>query len=186
MADIPTNEPSQLRAGDTWKWRRENLADYPAGTWTLRYRFKNAAGGFEVTATASGLAHAVTVPAATTGGYAAGVYSWVAWVESGAERYTVDSGEAEVLPDLRAGTAAAAQDLRTHARRVVEAIEAVLEGRATKDQEEYRIGDRMLKRTPIADLLRLRDRYRNELAGEAAARRLVAGETPGFALQVRL
>jgi len=185
-ASIPTNEPSQLRAGDTWKWRREDLADYPAGTWTLKYRFKNAAGGFEVVATADGIAHAVTVAASTTAAYAAGAYSWVAWVESGAEKYTVDSSEVQVLPDLRSGAATAAQDVRSHPQRVLAAIEAVLEGRASRDQEEYRIGDRMLKRTPVADLLRLRDRYRAEVASEAAGRRLVAGETPGYALQVRL
>jgi hypothetical protein len=185
-ASIPTNEPSELRAGDTWKWRREDLEDYPAPTWTLKYRFKNAAGGFEVTAAADGVAHAVVVAAATTAPYAAGSYAWVAWVESGAEKYTVDSGELRVLPDLRAGTATAAQDVRSHARRVLEAIEAVLEGRATRDQEEYRIGERMLKRTPIADLLALRDRYKAEVESEAVARRVMAGETPGYALQVRL
>jgi hypothetical protein len=184
--ETPTNEPSELRAGDTWKWRREDLELYPAPTWVLKYRAKNSAGGFEITAAASGTAHAVTVAAATTAAYAAGLYAWVAWVESGAERYTVDSGELRVLPDLRAGTATAAQDVRSHARRVLEAIEAVIEGRATRDQEEYRIADRMLKRTPIADLLALRDRYRAEVAAEDAARRLVAGETPGYALQVRL
>jgi len=43
-ATIPSDEPARLRAGDTWKWTR-TLGDYPAGTWTLKYRFKNAAGG---------------------------------------------------------------------------------------------------------------------------------------------
>jgi hypothetical protein len=90
-ASIPTDEPSALRAGDTWKWTR-TLADYPAGTWTLKYRFKNAAGGFEITAAASGTDHAVTVAAVTTAPYAAGDYQWVAWVEAGAEKFTVDQG----------------------------------------------------------------------------------------------
>ena len=47
--DIPENEPDTLRAGDTWKWTR-TLADYPASAWTLKYRFKSAAGGFELEA----------------------------------------------------------------------------------------------------------------------------------------
>ena len=68
-----------------------------------------AAGGFEITATADGTDHAVTVAAATTGAYAAGSYQWIAWVESGAEKYTVDEGTLEVEPDYRSGTATAAK-----------------------------------------------------------------------------
>jgi hypothetical protein len=72
----PTNEPIEARAGDTWSWRRDDLADYPAPTWVLKYRAKNAAGGFEIVAAADGAAHLVTVPAATTAVYTAGIYDW--------------------------------------------------------------------------------------------------------------
>lgn len=181
----PTIEPRTLRAGDTWKWRREDLADYPAPTWTLKYRFKSAAGGFEVVAAASGTAHQVTVAAATSAGYAADSYSWAAWVESGAEQYTVGSGTLTVEPNLRAGTAGAALDARSHARKVLAAIEAVLEGRASRDQEEYRIGERMLKRTPIADLLRLRSLYRKEVQAEEAGAALANGTGTGRRILTR-
>jgi hypothetical protein len=46
---------------------------------------------------------------------------------------------------------------------------AVIEGRATRDQERYRINNRELQRTPISDLIRLRDRYREEARRERAA-----------------
>lgn len=181
----PTIEPRTLRAGDTWKWRREDLADYPAPTWTLKYRFKSAAGGFEVVAAASGALHQVTVAASTTAGFAAGTYSWAAWVESGAEQYTVGSGTVTIEPNLRAGAATDALDARSHARKVLAAIEAVLEGRASRDQEEYRIGDRMLKRTPIADLLRLRALYRKEVAAEDAAAAIANGTGTGRRILTR-
>ena len=64
---------------------------------------------------------------------------------------------------------AAGHDARSHVQRVLDAIEAVLEKRATLDQEQYRINNRELRRTPIADLLKLRDRYRGELARMKAA-----------------
>lgn len=166
----PTTEPTVLRAGDLWEWRREDLAsDYPASSWTLTYRFKNAAGGFEVVATADGDFFESSVAAATSGAIAAGVYSWQARVVNGLESYTVDTGEVKVLPNLFAGTASAASDQRTHARKTLEAIEAVIEGRATTDQEEYTIGNRSLKRIPITDLMVFRDRYRMAVAREDQA-----------------
>ena len=172
-ATIPSDEPARLRAGDTWKWTR-TLGDYPAGTWTLKYRFKNAAGGFEITATADGTDHAVTVAAATTGAYAAGSYQWIAWVESGAEKYTVDEGTLEVEPDYRSGTATAALDDRSHARKTLAALQAWIEGRDPA-VAEYEIAGRRMKYIPVKDLLMLLDRYRSEVAREDDAARLASG-----------
>jgi hypothetical protein len=185
-ADIPTTEPLFARAGDTWKWTR-TLEDYPASSgWTLKYRFKNADGGFEIVATASGSDHSVTVAAATSAAYAAGKYSWVAWVEGGSsEKYTVDSGSFTVQSDYRAIAAATGLDDRSHARKVLTAIEAVIERRATKDQEEYTIEGRSLKRTPIPDLLKLRQKYQAEVVAEEAAAKLAAGQLPGRKIQFR-
>lgn len=166
----PTTEPTEIRAGDLWEWRREDLtSDYPASSWTLTYRFKNAAGGFEVVATADGDHFAASVAAATSAAIASGVYAWQARVVSGLESYTIDTGETEVLPNLFAGTASAASDQRTHARRTLEAIEAVIEGRATTDQQQYSIAGRSLTRIPIAELLAFRDRYRMAVAREDQA-----------------
>lgn len=183
-AEIPTTEPLSVRAGDTWKWTR-SLADYPASTWTLKYRFKNAAGGFEIVASASGDDYSVTVSAATTAGYASGTYSWMAWVESGSEKFTVDQGTLTVGADYRGSTAAAALDDRSHARKVLAAIEAVIERRATQDQMEYTIEGRSLKRTPIADLLKLRQKYQAAVAAEDAAAKMADGFAPGGKIQFR-
>jgi hypothetical protein len=187
--EIPTNEPLQLRAGDTWKWRREDFAaDYPASSWALTYRFKNAAGGFEVVAAADGDQFAVTVAAATSAGYAAGKYAWVAWVESGAEEYTVDNGTLEVLVDLRAGLATAAVDGRSHARKMLDALEAALEGKATASQVDmiqYAIADRSVMRKPEL-LMEWRDKYRVEVRAEEAAERLANGLGGAGKLYARL
>lgn len=188
MPDIPTNEPTELRLGDTWEWRREDLSDYPASSWTLKYRFKNAAGGFEITAAADGDAFAVTVAAAVTAAYASGAgdYSWAAQVSAGAVVKTVDSGVLKVLPNLFAGSAGDASDQRSHARKVLDAIRAVIEGRASKDQEEYSIAGRSLKRTPLADLIKLESTYSQRVAGETAAEALRNGLATGATIQVRM
>jgi hypothetical protein len=166
----PINEPLRIYAGDTWAWQREDLAsDYPAPTWTLKYAFKNAASHIELTATADGTFFAVSVAASTTIGYTAGTYNWVAYVESGSSRYTVDEGVLVVLP---AFANASALDNRTHAKKALDAIEAVIEGRAGVDQMEYTIGSRQLKRMPIAELLQFRDYYRAQVfAADANERR---------------
>lgn len=123
---IPTIEPKSVRAGDTWKWRREDLSAYPAPTWALKYRFKNAAGGFELTAAADGAQFAVTVAASASADHPAGTYDWVAWVEGAGEQYTVGTGRLTVEPDLRAGDVGTPLDLRSPARQLLEKLEAAL------------------------------------------------------------
>lgn len=183
-ADIPSQEPDRLRAGDTWRWTR-SLADYPATTWTLKYRMKSAAAGFEISATASGSDHSITVAASTTTAYTAGSYNWIAWVESGSEKFTVDEGSIEVLSDYRSGTAAAALDDRSHAQTMVDNIRAWLE---SKDPAvaEYEIAGRRMKYIPIADLLKLRHQYESEVVAEVARKKLEHGENFGRRIQFRI
>lgn len=185
MPEIATNEPLKLRAGDTWEWKR-SLSDYPAGTWTLKYRFKNAAGGWEIIATADGTDHLVTVAAATTTGYASGKYAWLAWVEAGTEKFTVDQGTVEVLPDLRTGTATAALDTRSHARKVLDALEALIEGKATRDQMAYTINGRSLTRMSPEELIKWRSFYKSEVAREERAEAIASGIGGGARVVVRL
>lgn len=187
-ADIPTIEPASLRAGDTWQWTK-SLGDYPASTpWTLKYRFKNASGGFAITATADGDDYAVEVTATASKAYRAGVYSWFSWVENAdaSEKHTVASGSFTVLPDFRVSEADQPFDDRSHARIVLAAIEAVLENRATLDQESYEIAGRSLKRTPLGDLIKLRQHYKAEVAAEAAAEAIRNGAGSGRKIQFRL
>lgn len=173
MPDTPKNEPLQLRAGDTWKWRREDLADYPATTWTLKYRFKNASGGFEVVAAADGANFAITLTATATAAYTSGRYDWLAWVESGAEKYSVDQGTLEVLPDLRTGTATAALDARSDARRIYDdlltAYKSYIANRGTV--KSYTIGSRSMTFHSTEEILKQLNYWRAEVAREEAAER---------------
>lgn len=184
MTDIATVEPTELVAGDRWLWERQDLDDYPASTWTLSYALVKDGTRIQITGAASGAYHRIDVAASTTAGYTAGSYRWQAYVTSGSDRRLVGQGELELLPDF--ATQSSGYDGRSHARIVLDAIEAVIEGRATKDQEEYSIGGRSLKRTPIGDLLKLRDRYRAEAHSEGVADRLASGIGGARRLMVRL
>lgn len=165
-----TTEPDVIVAGDTAKWLR-SLDDYPASaSWVLTYTLVSAAQRYTFSASASGDQHLVTVAATTTATWAAGTYTWRAQVAKAGEVYTVGTGSLTVKPSFSAAT-----DARSHARRTLEAIEAVIEGRATSEVSYYMIGGRQLRYIEPAQLLALRDRYRAEVAREDAAQRAAAG-----------
>lgn len=172
MTDIPTVEPLEWAAGDTVQWTKD-LADYPAGTWTLAYYFRGAAGGLAATATASGTTHAITITAAQSAVLAPGRYAWEAYVTSGSVRHRVGGGTVLVTRNLAATPAGF--DARQHCEKVLDAIEAVIEGRATRDQQSYSIAGRSLQRMPVADLIVLRDKYKFEVAELRRAERIAQG-----------
>lgn len=182
MAQIPTSVPASITAGDTLQWRI-SLADYLASAgWTLKYRLINSSAKYDITAAADSDDHLVTVAAATSAAYIAGTYSWQAYVEKATERFTVASGSIIVKPDL-AG-AAAALDTRSHARKMLAAIEAWLEGR-DPGVAEYEIAGRRMKYIPKNELIALRSRYQNEVRQEEAAERISNGLAAGNRLLVR-
>jgi len=182
MSLVAGNEPLKLVAGDRWQWRRDDLGDFPASSWTLTYYFKSATAQFSVVAVADGAAFAVNVLPATTADYAPGEYQWRAYVSQAEDRREVDRGSLTVDPNF---ASAAIIDTRSHARKVLSAVEAVIEGRASKDQESYSINGRSLNRTPINDLLQLRKTYRALVEAEEAQARREAGQKSGNTLLVR-
>ena len=177
----PDQVPDQLPAGDTWQWTR-SLSDYPAGTWTLAYRFANEVDAFTVTATASGTDHAISVAASTTAGYKPGRYSWRAMVTSGAERHSIESGVLEILPDPGA---TGYRSVRTHARRVMEALEATIEGRATTDQLAMSIAGRSISRMSLTELRENWEKYATMVKAEERAEAINSGRSPRNRLLVR-
>ena len=178
----------RIVCGDTLDFAT-TFAGYPAATWTCTYYFlpRTAGSGaaFSVICTAGteAEAHRCAAAAATTALWTPAEYSWTARMSSGAEVYEVDRGTVTLAANP---ATAASYDGRSHARKALDAIEAVLEGRATLDQEEYTIGGRSLKRTPVEQLIRFRQRYKQEVVGEDAAARIAAGLGGGRKIQVRL
>lgn len=172
--------PDNIGAGLTFS-RLVTQTAYPAPEWTLSVLLRGP-DVINLTATASGNQHQLAANAATTANWTPGLYTYTARVTNGVDVFEVETGQLEVKPDL--ASAGEGHDGRTHAQRTLESIEAVIEKRATLDQERYRINNRELYRTPIADLLKLRDLYRAEVRREQMAAR---GKNPfGAAVRVRL
>ena len=185
-ANFPATEPSELIIGDRWLWKRPDLAvEYPSSAYTVSYTAdKQGAGSTTFSITATGTEHTVEVASATTAGYTAGTYAWQLYVTrtSDSQRLSLARGTWTVITNLSASTA----DPRSHAKKVLDAIEATIEGRASIDQMSYSIQGRTLARTPLADLMKLRDEYRAEYAAELNNERRAQGKPARNRLLVRL
>lgn len=171
---VQTREPATVVAGDTVAWRK-TLADFPASEgWVLKYRLINSAGKIDITASADGADHAISVPAATTATWSPGTYTWQSRVEKGVERYSVEQGSITIGADLAAQ--AAGYDTRSTAKKTLDLIDAALIAHgSTAWTQEYEIAGRKMKFKNVSDFLALRDRLRAEVARETATERMRSG-----------
>lgn len=64
-----------------------------------------------------------------------------------------------------------AAESQTHAEKMLEAIEAVLEGRATDEYKSIKINNREITKHSFDELRRIREYYRAELTRTKARRR---------------
>lgn len=163
--------PPTIAAGVTFE-RCVTLADYPAPDWVLAAHLRGSEA-IDMTASAEGTGHKFLELGADTADWPAGIYSYTVRATNGGDVREVERGTVEVLADLQ--SVSAPTDGRSQNRIVLDAIEAVIAKRATLDQERYVIegqnGRRELWRTPIADLLKLRDRYAALVRAEEAKAR---------------
>ena len=182
MAEPKAYEPEKLTAGVTWKWKK-TISDYPASEWTLTYYLrKDGATATSFSAAADGDSYLVTVAAATTAAYASGIYDFIGWVIKGTEKFEVFNSMIEVLPNP---TNASAYDPRSHARKVMELIEAAMEGRVPNGMESYSIGGRSINKIPLNQLRELYEKYKQDVVMEEQAERLVNGRRSGKNIGVR-
>lgn len=178
-----TLEPSRVTAGDTVTWSK-SLPDYPAtSAWVLSYTLINSSSKITITATASGADHLVSVAAATTAGWTAGTYAWMAVVTQGAERYTVGQGNITIAPNW---AAAATYDARSSAKKALEAVNTLLESYGAKAYlQSYEIAGRKQQFASPADFMAFRSKLMAEVAREDNAARIAAGLAPRNQIAVR-
>lgn len=167
--------PAQLTAGDTWAWTR-SFADYPAPTWVATVYFVKADGSFEASASASGSDHAFSIPAATTAGYAAGRYKWTVRVSDGTDAHVIEEGWVDVLADP---ASSGNYDPRSRARRLLDAVQATLENKATVDQQAMSLGGRSISRIPLPELLQWEDKLKAQVSAEEAGSKAGYGRNIG-------
>lgn len=158
--------PSKIGAGVTFR-AVIDAPHYPAPAWSLTL-IARGPSQIDLVARHEEEGHVLEATASLTAAWGAGNYSYVIRAASGDDVYQLEAGAFAITPDLAA--LGGGHDPREHAQKVLDAIEAVIESRATIDQQSYMIGNRSLQRTPIADLLQLRTKYRAEVAAKKSAR----------------
>jgi hypothetical protein len=169
----PLAEPLIIVAGDLASWKR-TLSDFPASVgWVLSYAFARSGSQFTITASASGNDHLISVPAATTATWAAGLYTVQGYVTNGSERHIVFEADLQIESNL--ATASGGLDTRSHARKVLDALEAVLEARASKSIVQWTGLEQSFSLIPTPDLVAMREKYRVEYQAEVAASNIARG-----------
>lgn len=168
------NVPNSFTVGESFSWTKE-FSLYPASLWDLTYHFRGVGQGFDVEATANGNKFDLSALSTQTDNCTAGTYSYQAYVTKDAEKILVDQGTIRVHPNLASLDLNDSFDGRSKAQKILDAIDAMIEGKATLDQQAYQIGNRQLSRIPIPDLIMLRDKYQRIVAEEKRAKNLKKG-----------
>ena len=134
------NFPTSISAGLTFD-RAVILTAYQAPAWQLSVVLRGPSA-IDLQADQEGTGHRFLVSAAETATWEPGEYWFSLRAENQGTVVEVESGTITIKPDLAA--AGAGHDGRDHLRRVLDAIEAVIERRATIDQERYTINNHEL------------------------------------------
>jgi hypothetical protein len=176
--------PGAFTTGETVEWY-ENRPDYlPADSWVLSVDLVAPDGKQTVTATDNGDGqHLVTISAAETLAYAEGVWRYQIKVTDGTKTHILQSGTLQVCKGF--ADQSSGYDGRSHAEKVLDAIQAILEGKASSDQSSLSVEGRSLARYTWDELLEARARYRNEYRQERNAERARLGLPQDTHKQVR-
>lgn len=156
--------PSRVTSGDSVSLALVEFSNqYPPADYALTVVIARGTGAPVSTSLADTAGvHTGTINFA---GIAAGMCSYVIRAVRKADNAvaSLETGSVTIDPDITT------QDPRSHAEKVLEAIEALIEGRATKDVSSYSIAGRSLTRLSPKELVEWRSFYKNEVARKRAA-----------------
>lgn len=184
--NYPTSEPNELQLGDFWAWKRTDLStDYPTASYSLSYEFNlvdgSTASNFTLTATESNDEYIIETSNTTS--YTSGEYNWVSYITRSSDSARIKLSEG--FTEIQENYATTTSSVRSHAKKVLDAIEAVIENRATMDQSSMSIAGRSLSRLTIDELLQFRDRYKAEYLKEVKKARIKNKKDSGNTIKVR-
>jgi hypothetical protein len=182
--------PDLIYAGDTVVFDVPAFKDaigtnIDSGTYTMKWyaRTNVASEGATITGTAEGTGWRITVPAATTTNFDAGLWTWQAIATYSTFQYTAGRGQFTVKATAAYTSTPGAFDDRSRAEIDLSYVEAAIRTLAQGGMvQEYTIGGRSLRRYKMVELLQLRDDLKNEIAMERKREKIRQGlGNPGLA-----
>lgn len=156
--------PEIIRAGDTVEWVK-TVEEYPSTEgWQMVYYLYNLNDYYEITGQGqSDGSFIFKIPININ----PGKYAWILRVKQGTTVKTIQEGSIEVKPQPGLGV-----DERSHIRKVYEALQRVLEGRATRSDLEYWVGDKKLKSMTHEEIIKALKLYEYYLINEEKLEKL--------------
>lgn len=162
--EVPSIEPLEINAGDVLEWTRDLGSDFPSTLWTVSYYVRGRPGKYDIATTGSGSIYTVSVT--DTDAWLPEIYALTGFADNGTRRIQIYDGKLQVRFDpLQVPEGI---DVRSHAKKCLDAIESVIEQRATRPEQEYKIegiGRQFVYKTD-EELLKLRDYYLAEYQQE--------------------
>lgn len=187
--EIPSTEPTVIRAGDSAAWSRELPAYSADDGWALKYRLIFSSGTpATITSTGAGTLHSVALTAGATAGYTAGIGTLVAMVERGSgitlERVTLAQTPVTVLPDLSLSTAFDGRSPALVALTNLRAALAAMVADGSLTVQSVNLEGRSTTFRSVDDLRSMIAHYEREVARESALAAALNGVASGR-VQVR-
>lgn len=178
MADLKI---SNFRAGDSFKLVFD-LDDYPAvDGWDLTYYLKGA-NSYSINATLVDGQYEVAESSANTANWVAGAYGAFLQVSKSGEKHTLELGQTTILAAMSALTN---YDPRSHVKKVLDALESLMLGKASKDVDSYSIAGRQLTKMKPEEILKWKSHYGELYRRELAAEKIAQGKKSGNTVVVR-
>lgn len=181
------NIPSILAAGDSASWPDMPFSSagkmISAMDYTLMYCLRGTGSVLDLNATANGSGWKTSITSTQSAALnvtAADVsWYWNAYATKSGER--ILAGEGVIKLKVNFAALSTAYDGRTQAEKDFDAVKAEVTSRISGGATlEYSIGNRQLKKEPIAELIKLQDRLRGEINRQRATQRIANGQgNPG-------
>ena len=152
---IQESEPLSFHSGETVKWKRTDLADYPAPTWTLYYVLQKTGTRITLNSSQDGSSanHLISLTPSTTAGYAVGNYHWVVEARDSSDVYVVDEGYLEIKTDY--AEQSSGYDDRSVVKKMVDAYESLFSNQITNstlEQISYSIAGRSISKMSASEI----------------------------------
>jgi hypothetical protein len=181
------NVPALIFAGDTVKWSEPATPEYNSASWTrtVSIRHRTDADVLNIVgAAAAGGGWDFVISATQSATLGTGTVWFQDYVSAGSERFTVNTGSMEVQANVAVTTGAF--DGRSQFEQDLDAIRAEMRARVSGGSvQEYSIGNRSLKKMPMADLIALETKLKSDVARETRRKRMAQGLDSGRAVYVR-